>query len=77
MPAHAVSEGRGGRFVFVAEPSAEGRATVRRRPVTVGAFAAGGLEVLDGLEDGDRIVVAGISRLRDGDRVRLDAAGPR
>ena len=77
LPAHAVGEDRVGRFVFVAEPAAEGRAVVRRRPVTVGAFAAGGLEVLDGLAEGDRVVVAGVNRLQDGDEVRLDAAGAR
>ena len=49
-------------------------AVVRRRPVAVGAFAAGGLEVLDGLKEGERVVVAGVNRLRDGERVRLDAA---
>lgn len=75
LPGHAVGEDRGGRFVFVAEPSADGPAVVRRRPVTVGAFAAGGLEVLDGLAEGDRVVVAGVNRLQDGDQVRLDAAG--
>jgi len=75
LPGHAVGEDRGGRFVFVAEPSADGPAVVRRRPVTVGAFAVGGLEVLDGLAEGERVVVAGVNRLQDGDEVRLDAAG--
>ena len=74
LPGQAVGEDRGGRFVFVAEPSADGIAVVRRRPVTVGAFAAAGIEVLDGVTDGDRVVVAGVNRLQDGDEVRLDAA---
>ena len=74
VPGQAVGEDRGGRFVFVAELSAGGPAVVRRRPVTVGAFAAGGLEVLDGIAAGDRVVVAGVNRLQDGDEVRLDAA---
>ena len=79
LPAHAVGEDRAGRFVFVAEPApdAAGLAVVRRQPVTVGSFAAGGLEVLDGLAEGERVVVAGVSRLQDGDQVRLDAAGAR
>ena len=77
LPAPAVGEDRAGRFVFVAEPAADGLAVARRRPVAVGAFAAGGLEVIDGLTEGERVVVAGVSRLQDGDRVRLDAAGTR
>ena len=74
VPGQAVGEDRGGRFVFVAEPSGDGLAVVRRRLVTVGAFAVGGIEVLDGVSEGDRVVVAGVNRLQDGDDVRLDAA---
>ncbi len=75
LPTHAVGEDRAGRFVFVAEPAADGLAVVRRRPVMVGAFAAGGLEVVEGVAEGERVVVAGVNRLRDGDEVRLEAAG--
>ena len=40
------------------------------------AFAAGSLELLDGLEDGDPgHRLAAISRPRDGDHVRFDATG--
>ena len=77
LPGQAVGEDRDGRFIFVAEPSADGRAVARRRPVTVGGFAAGGLYVLEGPVEGDRVVVAGVNRLRDGDVVRLDGAEPR
>ena len=71
VPSTAVAEDRQGRFVFVAEPSAEGLAVVRRRAVVVGTFVADGLEVLDGLVDGDRVVTAGVSRIQDGASVRL------
>ena len=69
LPAHPVVEDRAGRFVFVAEPDGDGLAAVRRRPVTVGAFAPGCLEVLKGLAEGNRVVVAGVNRLQDGDDV--------
>jgi len=75
LPGHAVGEDRVGRFVFVAQPAADGLAVVRRRAVTVGDLAPAGLEVLDGVAEGDRVVVAGMGRLREGDEVRLDAAG--
>jgi membrane fusion protein, multidrug efflux system len=44
--------------------------TVRPRPVKVGAAIGGELEITDGLQPGDRIVVAGVSALRDGMKVR-------
>ena len=71
VPPEAVGEDRQGRFVFVAEPSGEGLAVVRRRAVAVGEFVADGLEVLDGLADGDRVITAGVSRIQDGTDVRL------
>jgi len=77
VPTHAVAEDRDGRFVYVAEVAGDGLATVRRRAVSVGAFASGGIDIVDGLADGDAVVTAGMSRLRDGDTVRLDAGGAR
>lgn len=43
----------------------------RQRLVRTGARRYGGVEVLDGLEVGERIVTEGIVKLRDGARVRL------
>lgn len=75
VPAVAVGEDRDGRFVFLAEPTSEGRAIARRRPVTVGDLVTDGerdlIEVIDGLGEGDIIVTAGVRRLEDGRLVRL------
>ena len=74
VPPQAVGEDRAGRFVFVAEPAGDdGLAVARRRAVTVGRLASGGLEIVDGLAAGARVVSAGVSRIADGDLVRLDA----
>lgn len=43
---------------------------VTRREVTVGDVTGGEIEVLQGLEPGDRVAVAGVSRLREGMKVR-------
>jgi RND family efflux transporter MFP subunit len=43
---------------------------VVRRPVKVGAAIASDIEVVDGLTPGDRVVVAGVTALRDGMKVR-------
>jgi len=74
LPPAAVAEDRTGRFVFVAERAGGDLATARRRAVTVGSFTSGGLEILDGLSEGDLVITAGVSRIEDGREVRLDGA---
>ena len=39
---------------------------VERRPVTVGAATGSQIEILDGLQPGDRIALAGVRFLRAG-----------
>ena len=56
----------GRRIVFVAE---EGRAVQRR--VTVGIEAEGLVQVLDGVEVGEKVIVAGQGNLKDGAAIRL------
>jgi RND family efflux transporter MFP subunit len=77
VPASAVLEDRDGRFAFVLERTGDGFGTVHRRPVVVGELSDAGLEILDGLEDGDAIVTAGVSKIQDGLRVRVpEKPGP-
>jgi multidrug efflux system membrane fusion protein len=54
-------------------------ATVTRQPVTLGTIRGGSVEITSGLKGGERIVVAGVSRLREGMAVRDlgDALGGR
>jgi RND family efflux transporter MFP subunit len=44
--------------------------TVSRRPVKLGEPSGGKIEVVEGLQPGDRIAVAGVTHLRDGMKVR-------
>lgn len=74
VPAVAVGEDREGRFVFVVEPAEEGVGTVHRRSVEIGELTPAGLEILSGLDDGDRVVTAGVSKIEDGMRVRMAGA---
>jgi len=48
--------------------------SARQQEIDVGGRRFGVVEVLGGLEEGDLIVVEGIIKLRDGARVRFDAA---
>ena len=75
LPVSAVIRDPGGTFVFVAEDDGpDGDGIVRRRPVTLGELSQSGIEIVDGLKLGDRVVTAGISVIRDGQRVLLPAA---
>ena len=71
VPPVAVGEDREGRYVFVVEEMEDGLGIVHRKPVTIGALTAEGLEILSGLTDGERVVTAGVRRLQDGRKVRL------
>ena len=70
VPVTAVINDPDGTFVFIAAPAeTPGEALVTRRPVTIGELSQFGIEVVDGLAVGDRIITAGISVIRDGQRV--------
>jgi len=71
VPAVAVAEDHHGRFVYVVADSAGVGMVVRRRDVTVGDLTGEGIEIRRGLQDGERIVTAGVSRLTEGQRVKL------
>lgn len=72
VPIHAVAGDTRGRFVYVVEPAGEpGVGTVRRRDVEVGELGADGIRILSGVDEGDRVVTAGVARIVDGQRVKL------
>ena len=56
-------------IVYVVE---DGSANLR--PVRLGEAVGSRLEVLEGLQDGDLVVVRGNERLRPGDKVSVDGA---
>ena len=71
VPANAVGEDTDGNFVFVVTESENGLAAVQKKTVTVGTLTSNGFEIVDGLQDGDFVVTAGIANLSDGMKVRL------
>jgi multidrug efflux system membrane fusion protein len=75
IPIEAVGETAGGQQVaWVLDAEGQGESAnggaVSSRPVKLGAASGGRIEVVDGLQPGDRIVVAGVRFLREGMRVR-------
>ncbi len=69
FPAAAVVSDQAGTFVWVVDPAG---GTVHRRPVKVGQLTAQGIQILDGVQPGQWVVIAGASFLHEGQRVRLD-----
>ena len=56
----------GGRFAWVVEGS-----SAVRRPIQAGASSLGAVEIVSGLEEGERIVVSGTDQFANADRVRI------
>jgi len=70
LPLSAVVNDPDGVYVFIVEPVEEdGEAVVKRRSVELGELIQDGVEVVDGLAPGDDVVTAGVSVIRDGQRV--------
>ena len=71
LPVSAVGEDRQGRFVFKVETTGDGQGVVHRSPVEVGQLLSDGIEIHAGVEPGDMVVIAGVSRIYDGLEVRV------
>lgn len=69
VPAFSVQSDAKGPFVFIAKPGDPG--TVERRIVEVGELTEDGLEVTKGLNDGELLVTAGVTKLKDGQTVKV------
>ncbi|MBT8077028.1 MAG: efflux RND transporter periplasmic adaptor subunit [Gammaproteobacteria bacterium] len=73
LPLAAVIEEPAGTFVFIAVAGETAdEAVVRKRAVSLGELTQSGVEILDGLAPGDRVVTAGLSAIRDGQRVLIN-----
>ena len=70
LPLAAVVQGDNSAFVYLVTPSAdeslESTGLIVKQPITIGALQAGGVEVTSGLIAGNRVVIAGVSFVRDG-----------
>lgn len=74
IPASAVINDERGRFVYIAEPSANGQAVIRRRGVEVGELTELGIQIRSGLTLGDLVVTAGTTVIREDQTVLLPEA---
>ncbi len=73
IPAVAVGKDTIGEYVFLATQSdQEGIAVVKRRSVVVGELTPQGLEIIDGVSEGDKVITAGVNVIRDNLEVLID-----
>lgn len=73
VPSSAVSQDQSGTFTYVIVASdSEGARQLEKRAVDVGELTANGLQVLEGLTPGERILIAGHINARDGLLVRAE-----
>jgi len=67
IPAGAIQQGSRGAFVYVVSPDL----TATVRVVKLGDRSAEGVVVLEGIKEGERVVLEGTDRLREGAKVRV------
>lgn len=72
VPSSAVAADQNGRFVWVVFDSNEiGVGQVSRKDVAVGKLTARGMELLSGVEVGDKVIIAGTDFMSEGLRVKM------
>jgi membrane fusion protein (multidrug efflux system) len=75
VPARALQRTPSGAAVWIATPSPDSEEktawTAHRQPVQIGATRQGKAEIQAGLPPGSRVIVAGMERLREGQRVSV------
>ncbi len=76
IPVVAVNRVAGQYFVFLAEDSG-GQTVAKQRPVIVGSVVGNNYVVQSGVKAGDRLIVGGIQKIRDGSPVKaMPPSGP-
>jgi len=71
VPSVAVGEEQKGTYVYVVRALDGDTALVSQRYIDIGTMVDDNFEVLKGLEDGELVVTAGISKLSEGMKVKL------
>ncbi|AIA71793.1 efflux RND transporter periplasmic adaptor subunit [Pectobacterium atrosepticum] len=74
LPASALTRQEENPAVYVVNTETQ---TVRLQPITVARYSDTAIYITDGLKQGDRVVTAGVSKLRPDEKIRLDEEGRR
>lgn len=71
VPTSAVTADNTGKFIFVATQYKDDLAKVTKKYVEVGDISTEGIEIKKGIEKGDKVITAGVSKIQDGETVRI------
>lgn len=71
IPAKSVGEDSKGRFVFLVNETDAGLAKVKKQHIEIGTLNSQGFVVREGLSEGQKIAIAGLQTLFDGQEVKL------
>lgn len=72
VPRTAISYNTYGDFVYVIEEGEDNKLVVKRQQVQTGNVREGRVQITQGLQAGDRVVRAGLVKLRDGQPVEIN-----
>jgi RND family efflux transporter MFP subunit len=70
VPSHVVLKDETGTFVFTVKYDEKGVGALKKVPVKVGALQQEGIEILNGVESGEEVLVAGVDKAKDGMKVK-------
>ena len=76
VPVVALNRINGVFFAFVAEPGEGGQTVARQRAVVPGAMVGNDYVVQSGLKAGEKLIVSGVQKIRDGAPVAVGAPSP-
>lgn len=76
VPAGAVNRDMGGSYVYLVSDYDGRTGVVERRPVEVGELLNDRIEIVDGLEGGERVVTAGLDLIVPGSQVTIYRGKP-
>ncbi len=72
LPDQTVLQDSQGNYVYVVHSNGDGTGTISRKNVVIGDITAWGIEVFSGLESGQHLVTAGMSKVSDGMTVKFE-----
>ena len=72
VPAQSVLKDKEGHYVFTVTATENGKGKISRKNVSIGEITAWGIEVYTGVTDGEHVVNAGMSKIRDGMMVKFN-----